>query len=43
MYAIIKGFDITMLGYEEEVLTEVIQLLNRVGINAMGQQQFLDL
>lgn len=41
MYAIIKGFDITMLGYEEEVLTEVIQLLNRVGINAMGPTAIL--
>ncbi len=39
--SIIKGFDVTMLGYEGEVLPEVIQLLNRGGINAMGPTAIL--
>lgn len=39
--AIIKGFDVTMLGYEGEVLPEIIQLLNRGGINAMGPTAIL--
>lgn len=39
--AIIKGFDVAMLGFEGEVLPEISQLLNRGGINSMGPTAIL--
>lgn len=39
--AIIKGFDVSMLGFEGEILPEITQLLNRGGINSMGPTAIL--